>query len=215
MRLRIDDAADTASRMAAAAQLLLAFHVLQGRRCQWKLPAAAAVNSSSRQRHIGIGRLQNLRGWHLTPAASGQAVHCVLPTSACAPADRASSSAQRSSLVRRRAVARSISITIAFSFSRFSLPSRSMAYPRCVRSRVFGVHLLNGLAPYAHVFADRSELGLPGSRPFRRRFVRTCWPAPRAASTSSRHAGLRITLGLAGLPLQRIHLPRYFVEKCR
>ncbi len=70
----------------------------------------------------------------------------VLPISACAPAERASSSAQRSSLVRRRAAARSISSASEFSLLAILLRLALDGVAALRALAVLAFHLLHGFA---------------------------------------------------------------------
>ena len=107
-------------------------------------------------------------------------------------------------------MARSISITTAFSLLAIFVAFALDGIAALGALAVLGFHGLDGLAADAHLLADFGKLCLQ-----RRGLgieLRELAGQDDAQFRAHFVAQLGIALGLAGLALQRIHLPRHFVE---
>ena len=109
-----------------------------------------------------------------------------------------------------RAFPRSPSIAIWLSRSRFCRVSVSIAYPRCGALRVLGFGLLHALGLLADFLAQLMNLGIE-----RHAFLVHLGELagehdPQLGAHFVAQPG--IALGLAGLALERVHLPRDFFE---
>ena len=135
---------------------------------------------------------------------------CACASSASAEAVRTISSAQRSSLVRMRALPRSPSMAIWLRRSRFC---RSLGLDRISALRALGMlgfELLHALGLLPNLLAQLIDLRI--ERHALLIHLRELAGQHDAQLGAHLVAQFGIALGLAGLALQRIHLPRDFFE---